>query len=435
VLPSAEKIQIILLVISILFLALSFKRTIYGAVSYFIVLTAKIGDMYPELGKYRFELIVAIIVMVSILVKGRGIANWISKDSRVIKFTWLLFAVGMISVPQAVDINISWENGGYPLLKLMLFFMMIVASIHEVNDVRIIVWAYMLMGAWTAYEPVANYLQGDVVVTGYGGVAYGRFGAATGHVALANSLSQALPLTYFHAAVERNRYLKLFLYGAMLLMAVGIFATRSRGGFVGLIVFVMGAYYFTKKKTKGFIILSVILLLAFVFVDNLYVDRISTLTKGISSGRSSSDRYLGLVNGISMMIKKPILGVGIGCYAEARRQYFNYNFFSHNLYGELFGELGLSSIIWFSWVYMIIKCSKNINTHSIAKYDIGNISEVAENRKYFQNILMGVQVGIFVRLVLGIGSHSAFIWFWFLMAGLVSAIEIMGKNKNLLVEG
>jgi O-antigen ligase len=312
--------------------------------------------------------------------------------------------------------------------------MMIVASIHEVNDVRIIVWAYILMGVWIAYEPVTNYIQGVVVVTGYGGVAYGRFGAAAGHVALANTLSQSLPLTYFQAAVEKNRNLKLILYGAMLLMVAGIFASRSRGGFVGLTVFIMGVYLFTKKKTRGLIVLTVVILLAVFLGDELYWNRVSTISQGISSGRSANERYLGLINGISMMVKRPLFGVGIGCYAEARRQYFNYYFYSHNLYGELFGELGLASAVWFYWIYIIMKKAKRIK-NNIEENQFGNQLLVHERGNYLQNILMGVQVGIVVRLVLGLGSHSAFIWFWFMMAGLVSAIEIMEKNKNLLVEG
>jgi hypothetical protein len=430
--PSPEKIQIILPLLSILFLALGFHRTIYGIVSYFIVLTAKLGEMYPALGNIRFELIVAIIVMVSIIIKGKGISSIFSNNSRVLKFTWLLFVIGMISVPQAVDIKISWENGGYGLLKLMIFFLMIVASIHEEQDLRIMVWAFVLMGVWTAYEPVLNYFQGVVRQQSYGGVAYGRFGAAAGHVALANTLNQGLPLAYYQAVSEKNRYLKLLLYGAILLMIIGIFATRSRGGFVGLFVGGMGVYFFTKRKTKGLVVISAIVLMAIIIGDNLYLDRISTLRQGISSGRSAGDRYTGLMNGISMMIKRPILGVGIGCYAVARFQYFRYYFYSHNLYGELFGELGFSSIFWFSWIYIIFNSSRKILKKP---YDTGNAEDlnVGEN-KYIHNILKGVLVGLVVRLVLGMGSHSAFIWFWFMMAGLVCAIEVMEQKKIPLPE-
>ena len=63
-LPSAESIQIIVPVASIALLVMSLKNPVYGVIAYFVVLNAKLGDMYPVLGAVRFELIVALFVMV-----------------------------------------------------------------------------------------------------------------------------------------------------------------------------------------------------------------------------------------------------------------------------------------------------------------------------------------------------------------------------------
>jgi O-antigen ligase len=288
------------------------------------------------------------------------------------------------------------------------------------------------MGVWIAYEPVVNYLNGAVVEHGYGGIAYGRFGDASGHVALANTLAQGLPLVYYQAEVQKGRHLKILLFGIILFMVFGILITRSRGGVVGIIAIVAGIYIFksnTKRNNLLFFIFGVLILVV-LFLDDQYIDRILSLRQGFSSGRSSNDRYMGLVNGISMMIKRPILGVGIGCYAEARRYFFNYYFYSHNLYGELFGELGILSAVWFYWVYTIFASSKYI------KYCVKKAKSNVENndfkKEYMFHIMTAVQVGIIVRLILGMGSHSAFIWYWFMMAALSnSAWNIMKENKNL----
>ena len=48
-----------------------------------------------------------------------------------------------------------------------------------------------------------------------------------------------------------------------------------------------------------------------------------------------------------------------------------------------------------------------------------------EQHQFYQIVLIGVQSGLFVRLVLGNFSHCAFIWFWFMMGALVVGIEFL----------
>jgi hypothetical protein len=140
----------------------------------------------------------------------------------------------------------------------------------------------------------------------------------------------------------------------------------------------------------------------------------STITEGIHASRTASDRYLGLVNGVSMMIKRPVLGVGIGCYAEARRHYFHYYFYSHNLYGELFGELGIASVVWFFFIYQIFKRASAIKR----TLDPSRARDI-----YYTNIITAIQLGLFVRLFVGNFTHGSLIWFWFMMAALTVAVQ------------
>lgn len=420
-LPSAESIQIILPIASILFLMLSFKRTIYGVISYFIILNAKIGDMYPVLGAIRFELVAAIIVFISIFISGKGLRNALPAKSSLNKSLWILFVVGMLSVPQAVDVGVSWEEGGYTLLKLALFYVMVVCSIHEDSDLKKMIWAFVLVTAWIAYEPVTNYLAGRVLQEGYGVVAYGRFGAAAGHVALANTLNQAIPVTYFFAQSTKNKGSKILLWGLICFLIAGVVFTKSRGGFVGFVGIAIGLIIVSKTRVRTFVIMSMVFLFFVLFTGPQYLMHMSTITEGIDASRSSSDRYIGLLNGISMLIKRPILGVGIGCYAEARRQFFHYYFYAHNLYGELFGELGLASVAWFYWIYAVFGKTKKLKRGINLDDDRG---------KFYYNILTGVQVALFLRLIVGNFTHGSFFWFWFLMAALVVSIENIGFSKT-----
>ncbi|MDW7646078.1 MAG: O-antigen ligase family protein [Desulfuromonadales bacterium] len=420
-LPAAEQIQIILPVACVVLLVMSFKRSVFGVVAYFVILNAKLGDMYPVLGAIRFELVAALVVLASIPVAGGRFSDALSGKNRLNKSLWLLFFVGMVSVVQSVSPSVSWDLGGYNLLKMTCFYVMVVASVREEKDLRILLWGVGLVTCWIAYEPVTNYFRGVVNEQGYGDVAVGRFGVATGHVALANTLVQMLPLVVLWGMAQKGHWSQKLIYAMAVFLVIGVILTKSRGGFVGLASVGFGLAWISKNRAKGFLLAGIFLGVCLMASGDDFTSRIATIGDGVFANRSTSDRYLGLVNGISMMIKRPLLGVGIGAYPEARSQFFNYWFYSHNLYGELLGELGLASVVWFYWIFAVFRRSSQLKA----------IDELKNQRSFYWWILSAVQIGLFVRLVIGNFSHCAFIWYWFLMAGLVVGIENILNNSNV----
>lgn len=208
-----------------------------------------------------------------------------------------------------------------------------------------------------------------------------------------------------------------------MLLTLGVVFTKSRGGFINIIAIACGLVYFSERRARTLFVTILALLFLLPLAGSDYLSRISTISDGIFASRSSKARYWGWRHGITMMIKRPLLGVGIGCYADAREKYFRYRFWAHNTYGELFGELGLASATWFLWVFMIFK--KTILLKRILA--INN-----RNQKYYFNILTGIQLSLFLRLVAGNFSHGAFIWFWFLMAALVVSIENCIRSEDII---
>lgn len=427
-LPPAETIQIILPIACVLLLILAVFNPVYGVIAYFITLNAKLGDMYPVLGEMRFELLVAIYVFIVIFFSLRGFTNFLPRTTPINSAFWILFLIGMLSVIFSIDPTLSWDNGGYFLFKVALFYLMLVMTINTPRDIRRLIWAFAIVAAWVAYEPVTNYITGNVILEKYGEIAYGRFGVASGHVALANTLDQSIPITFYLALSTKNRIMRTALYAILALLFFGVYATKSRGGFLGLIIIGMGIVFLAKARSKAIFIALTAGILFFSVAGTAYIHHISTMQQGIHGSRSTTDRYLGLVNGISMMIKRPILGVGVGNYAEARKMYFHYYFYAHNLYGELFGELGLASIAWFYWIYVVFRRTKYLKKRLEPSSD--------DYRSYYY-LLNGIQLGIVVRLILGNFTHGWYIWFWFMMAALVVGMEnILSKetDKQLAIQ-
>ncbi len=422
-LPDPESIQVILPIASFMFLALGFYNNIYGVIGYFIIMASRMGLLFPELGAIRIELIAAFIVFFSFLTKPDPLSKIIHEKNFVHILLIGLTIVSFLSMLQSVDISVSWKLGYLEYIKAFLFYLMIIGSIRTLDDLKIFVWGFILITFWIAYEPLYNYYSGNYIIESYGAVAIGSVGFAEGHVALANTLCQAIPIAYFWSQTQTNKTLKIISLIALGFIIVGVIASKSRGGFIGLIAITIGIIYFSENRKKAILIAFAIFILSLQFISSDYWDHIGTIRHGIQGSRSSSDRYLGLVNGIDMMIKRPILGVGIGCYAEARSRFFGYSFYSHNLYGELFGELGLSSVIWFLWIYHIFKRSNYLK----------NIINVNYGKNFCTYLLNGVQIGLFVRLVIGNFTHSAFIWFWFVMAALVVTMDnLISKQTDVI---
>jgi hypothetical protein len=422
--PDPQSLQILLPVVAFTFLIIGLFRPIFGTISYFIIMFAKLGEAYPALGDIRIELIAAVVILVPRFFSASGMVKLFDFSNKVNRLTWGVFIVGLLSLLFSINIEFSWnaDSGGYNLVKMFLFYSMLISSIRSVKDLRIIVLATILLTFWVSYEPVYNYLKGVGNSQLYGLVAKGNFGVAAGHVALANSLSQIIPITFYTFLATSKKLNKGIIIFILCFMVFGVIATKSRGGFIGLVSCAAGIVFLSQNKKRA-IIYTIILLFALLPITGKdYINRISTIQDGISGGRSSSDRWEGLINGVDMLKKRPILGVGVGCYAYARSRYFNYFFYSHNLYGELLGELGFSSCVWFLWIFTIFKRLSFIKQGTDQNRD---------EERYLYLTATGIQVALFTRLILGNFSHCAFIWFWFCMAALAASIETLKNNKDI----
>jgi O-antigen ligase len=113
-----------------------------------------------------------------------------------------------------------------------------------------------------------------------------------------------------------------------------------------------------------------------------------------------------------MLIRRPILGVGIGAYPVARRAWYNWSVWAHNLYGQLMGELGiLGTAAWGLMVFYTVKYARTIRKETAG----------AENLAFIHYLMLAVELSTYTRLVLGMTNHALHISFWYVNAALVAA--------------
>lgn len=416
-----DTLRLILIIGSFVFLLGVIKRPFWGLISYLIIMMIRPGLYYPVLGNIRIELIVGVLMIILIFVSGR--MKLLNPSTEPInKWIFILLAVMTISMLQAFDFDTSW-NKMAEFVKVLIFFLMVVTLLDTRRDVEIFIWIFVLLTTLLGYEVAYNNFHGINIKDSMGGgrVDYAQIqkGMGSGHVSMSNLSLQAIPFLWFIIVSTQKKLYKLIGVLCFVICVYGVILSGSRGGFVGLVVFYVMIILFAKKRL--WLICAgglVLFLLPFISAEG-YFDYILT-TMDLFTGKaglSASSRTTGLRHGIEMMIKRPLLGVGPGCYPLARKAWFGWGLWSHNHYGQLMGELGfLGLVTWFTFLYYYMK----------GAIDLKKIHAQIASKVTLYNAII---VATVVRLVVGYGSHSLYIFFWYMLAGIIIVEKRLYASK------
>jgi O-antigen ligase len=313
------------------------------------------------------------------------------------------------SMFQAFDFATSWDTVN-EFFKIFLFYIMIVTLCDNQKDGEILLMFFCLATAMFAYETIFNYMHGDIVhsldTAERLNYAKADNGMGAGHVALANLCVQALPVIWYIGVCHKNVIMKVC--GCLLFYIVlsGVIFSGSRGGFLGIGALAVCLVIFSDQKLKmGLVLMALVLVIAILKPG--YLNFMESFKIIGSTDVSTTSRFDGLRNGFEMLLRRPLLGVGPGCYPIARLAWFGWGLWAHNLYGEIMGDLGIMGVIsFYKFVTYYMKKAFELKKHWRA--DISS-----------RNLFNAIIVATIVRLFLGMGTHSLYIFFWYMLAGVV----------------
>jgi len=419
--PLYQESQHVILGIIFFMLLISIFRQKYALLAYLIIIIFRPGDSYPFLGAIRFEMIVGLYIFALIVVRGKlQIAS--TEYHKITKAMYLFFFIVFISVAQAFDFSHSLDYAYRISFLIFAFYIMFVCSFEKMEDLKLFVFVYILIMSWMAYMPIYEHFMGIGSVRHGAGIIHskGLIGFARGHVALANLMTQSIPFAYFMFMGEENKVKKLILLGALLIFVMATISSGSRGGFLGLVICAGLFWYKAKKKGIASVVMVALIIVALGLNPN-YLNWVFTILDFGSSDISAHSRIVGLRHGIEMAAKRPILGVGIGCYPLARSAWFHWGIWAHNHYGELIGELGIMGVL--SWGWLIYLCFKEIK--KIRDY-IGRNSHVDP---FYNTLMDACWATLILRLIIGMTTHSLMSFVWYMIAGiLVVTTKLLEKT-------
>lgn len=419
--PTPESIQLLSVVIVFALLLLSFFNPFYGLLSYFAVMMTRIGLYFPVLATARIELVIALIVLIETIVLQKGLANLSLKYNPVCKYLLCFFVVMLLSYLQAWDYEHSWNFIIIEFIRVYIFVILVVALVRTQQEVFILLFLFSALTLITGYEGLYLHLNETSTYTFHEvDVSIATKGMAASHVAAANLQVQCLPITVFLMFGIRSIVLKATLCLFAVSSVITIVASGSRGGFLGLIVFGIVTIAFSENRVRALIISIIVCVIALPLMPGDYMSWMGSITSHADD--SAASRIDGLITGFDIMLRRPILGVGPGCYPFARKAWFGWGLESHNQFGQMMGDLGiLGTIVWPLFMYHVFKNLKNAKQLFRSN---------APDQKGMLFLITGIQVALIVRLFEGNFSQSLYIFFWYLMAGLSIVVLKNAEQDN-----
>lgn len=386
-----------------------------------------------------FLAVLLFLIIWRIVIYGDRPSGW--KKASII---FLVIGSWLISVIVADDFTHAILSFQKFLENAVLAFV-VIFFIKDKSDLKFVIWALMLAGAFMASISVFQNLTStfDNFYWGYGGWIEATTGGISNHRmtgpygnpnAYAQALVVIVPLALDRLWHERKVHYRFLAGYTLVVSALTIFFTYSRNGFVTLILTV--SFLFIMRRPK-FVSLAITLLLGVILIQFLpvsYEERISTLFQ-FSSGSTTKvadESFRGRISeniAAWMMFKdNPLFGVGLDNFQV------NYQEYSRQIgldsrreerspasfYLELLSEQGLVGALMFMVFIGLVMRGLWI---SYKRYLSLNLNENG-------HMTLAFMAGLIGYMVFYVSKNSAYSNVFWILLGI--AISIAQTAENII---
>lgn len=354
--------------------------------------------------------------------------------------------VGFASILYAPQPVVVWD-ALLDYVKDAVIAIVVVVLLKRAPNFRHVIWtlllAGILMGTITVYQYYTKTFTSD----------YGGFGQAevmqivgatndyriSGVIGDPNFYAQIMvvlvPLALERFLHEKRILLRLVAGWALIVTALSVVFTFSRGGFLALavVLFLFLLLYPPKPNRMPLFLLAVIIVMSLVPIS--YYDRILSINQLFTAsdvGFRTNDlairgRASETLTAIEMFKDHPILGVGLKNFPYLYMEYSKSIGLApsssqrspHNLYLETAAETGTVGL--FAFAIMIIVTFVTVKSAR----DRFRRAEMYD----YADMVTGFGVALIGYLVAAIFIHAAFPRFFYLLIGIGLALDAIAKNE------
>ncbi len=360
-------------------------------------------EVWPVWGALQVERVymLAMIAFWAIAIDKSWIRNWLN-------VAFVVFAIVLTA---------SWAFSPYSDLgtsrveewfKVAVFYVLILSTIHTDRDLKRLAVMYLaavaLYMAHSLWEYRCGRFQWTMGTARLLGIDVTNGDPNTFAATLLYSLPLALAV-WRHA----QRWWQHGLLAGYAALSVGcILLTSSRSAFVGLGFLLLIVAMLSKHRLVWLLLLALAAPVAWQVLPKDRQNRFLTLidpSYGPENARESAEgRAKGLRDGLRLWNEHPVLGVGPGAFAEASGSGYE----SHQLYGQIVGELGGLGAV----AFLAILAAFAYNALVARRL----CREQPEQKGGFPlSVTWAVSLTVALLLLMGVGGHNLYryTWLWF----------------------
>jgi hypothetical protein len=339
------------------------------------------------------------------------------------KLLGLLLAYIVLTIPFVQWPGSVLWNGIPNFVKGVVFYYFTVATVT--NEVRLKAFMATFLGCQVVRVVEPLYLH---VTEGYwGSGAYlgegefmMRLSGAPSDVINPNGLAfvilTSLPFLYWLLCFWNTFGCVLFL-SFMPMMLYSLVLTGSRTGLVVLVAIVMGVVAQSRRKVALTIVMAICGFIAFANLDEGQKERYTSLFSNegrhVESARGRTDAW---ATDFEVALETPFVGHGLGTSAEAR-VHASYSWQpAHNLFFEVWQELGLIGLTIFAMLLLNvwIQLLKNVGG--------------SQSLDYTGRLKKALKLWLFMNAVFSLASYGLSSYEWYLLGGLSVVLQQIAKE-------
>lgn len=374
-------------------------------------------EIWPVLGSMQLERVYMLFALSVWLVARK---RWLPNP---LHWAFLAFIVAMFFC----HLNSPWGDVGSQTVedyaKIAVFYLLLVTVVHDEQGLKRCLLAYLVIMALYVSHSCWEYLHGRHVfrmgLARLMGVGVSRSDPNSFAATILYSLPMIVPVWW----ACRSLLVRFFLIGYVPLAIVCLLLTGSRAAFVGLLACGLLLMVFTSQRPWRWAVLVLPLLpLGWVALPEALQVRFTTLVDPsvgpANALQSAQGRMWGFLRGMELWARNPLTGCGPGAFAVAA----NATNQSHNLYGQIAGEMGTLGVVTFAG---LIVC------FAVNELRLRRLYRDLSLRPDFPFLVVqAVSVSVLLLLVMGWGGHNLFRfnWLWY---GAFQVIAVHCVRANL----
>lgn len=367
-------------------------------VGYMVLYIHRPFEIWPWMAAFQLERVYAIGMLVALCANPRR------------PFRSDLPTVAMLSLATAFMLSAlfsPYSSSGKPMeamiewSKILVMFLVLVAAIRNRVDARILVLGLAIAIALYVGHSVWEYFNGRHSWRG----SFGRIQGINTTFSHAGSFCFISLIGLLMAPVLWKHYparwIRVAIIGYSIVATYGVLMlSGSRTGFVGLLFVVAALVVKSKYRMRIALVSLCVAPLIWSIIPEAKKEWYESTWN--AEDESAVGRTESFYDGVALFQKYPLLGCGPGAWQRATGS----ELVSHNLYGQVLGEVGLVGTAAFAF---------QIVAAYMTGWRVRRLSELTPDDTFYRDTAVAIMWIVTMLLFLGLagGTLFRFTWVWF----------------------